>query len=98
MRVVLRHGITVKQLSQMCGWSYQNLRGFLNFRSFPKKENKEELFTCLKRLDPDITYEEVFPKEFKIAQKVFHSTTRITDIPLDQIEYRDPDLITLEDR
>ena len=94
MEVLQAHGYTLKRLAQEAGWDYGSLTSYLRFqgRAYPTRPEKcDLLFQVLQKLDPTITWEEVFPKEYMKAKLALGYTRTVNqDIPSEMlVPYRE---------
>jgi len=97
VRVLESHSMTIMDLAKKCGWSYQNLRGYINFRS-NTRENNAKLYRALKDLDPKISFDEVFPKDYdRVKYTLFPKPRTLYNPPEDCLLYVDPDTIAVQD-
>lgn len=88
MEILEKYGITIKQLSTMCGWNYNSLVQFIGLRvnAGQGPNNRDKLFQVLYKMEPGITYEDIFPENLKTAVEVFgHTRKSIKDIPIDRM-------------
>lgn len=84
-RIITRQGITLKELARISGWSYQNLGRFLNFKSIPTVENKLDLYNTLKSMDKDLLYDDLYPRNYEVAQQIFAPKVRKKEIDIETI-------------
>jgi hypothetical protein len=99
MRIINSHGIDIKQLSDMCGWKYQNLTGFIRFKRMPKCEDSLKLFKVLKSLDSNITEDQIFPIEYNKIKEVLFDRIETKDIPLENLlSNQDIEACLIEDK
>jgi len=97
MRVLNENGLSIKDLSIMAGWDYQACQAFVNFKRIPRKSNRDNLFNALYSLDPDITYEEIFPEQYDKIKDILQPKVSIQDIPLKNLLPYNTDFIPIED-
>jgi DNA-binding CsgD family transcriptional regulator len=84
-RIITRQGITLKELARISGWSYQNLGRFLNFKSIPTVENKLDLYNTLKSMNKDLMYDDLYPRNYGVAQQIFAPIVRKKEIDIETI-------------
>jgi len=80
-RILKENKLTAKKLAKMCGWHYQNINCFINFRTYHPKENMNKLFKTLLKLDPTIQISDVFFKNHKEVIKILKPRVSIKEIP-----------------
>jgi transcriptional regulator with XRE-family HTH domain len=84
VRFLKEHRMTVKRLAELSGVRAVNLGNFIRFKSFPRF-NREEFVRHLQSIDPDITFEEIFPDQYKEAIRVLKPRVSTADIPIDKL-------------
>jgi hypothetical protein len=85
MRIIDSAGISIKQLSFMCGWDYQNLLSFISFKYLPKSENKKSLINVLKNIDSSINYSDIFPTQYNKIRIAFKARISTKEIPIEKL-------------
>ena len=98
MRIADSAGISIKELSKMCGWNYQNLLAFVSFKRLPKCEDHDSLFCTLQSIDSTVTESDVFPELYNQVKGALHTRVSVKDIPLENLLPCDPDMFAIEDR
>ena len=98
VRIADSAGISIKELSAMCGWDYQNLLAFVSFKRLPKCEDRDSLFRTLQNIDPTVTETEVFPELYDQVKGALHTRVSVKDIPLENLLPCNPDMFAIEDR
>jgi len=98
MKTLNNANISIKDLSDMCGWNYQNLLCFINFRHIPKCENRESLFFTLKAIDNTISEEDIFPEIYNKIKGFLKTRSTIRDIPVENLLSCNPDKFAIEDK
>jgi len=98
MRIVDSAGISIKELSKMCGWKYQNLLNFVSFKRLPKCEDHDSLLCALQSIDPTVTESDVFPELYNRVKGALHTRVSVRDIPLENLLPCNPDMFAIEDR
>lgn len=96
IRILNSNNLNVKQLAILCGWNYQVLLNYISFKTIPKFQNKESLFTVLKNFDPTITYEEIFPEEYKKVKEAFRTRISIKNIPTENLLSYHSDFLAID--
>lgn len=85
MEILRTNSLTIKDLSNKCGWKYSTLAQFIRFGTFANKSNFEDLYNLLKSLDNTLEYSEIFPKGWQKLVNIFRPRTSIQDIPTEKL-------------
>lgn len=82
VEILQKHNITIKKLAEITGINYITLRSIVRFKHNCSEKTKLKLIKGLQEIEPDIKYNDVFPKEYKEAVNIFGTTKKETkDIP-----------------
>lgn len=97
MRIINQAGVSIFDLSKMCGWKYQNLQNFISFKRLPKIENRNSLLHALQSIDPAVTELEIFPEAYDKVKDTLQTRVSNKDIPIENLLPYSPDMFAIED-